>query len=220
MVKLELLSSGAEAYLYKGEFLGYDVVIKHRVPKPYRDPRLDKLIRSERTLVEAKSMLLALSMGVKVPAILYVDLDSASIIMEYIDGILLRDWLPEIGEELRYRYLETLGNYVGRLHMNDLTHGDLTTSNVMVARDGELYIIDFGLARISEDIEDKAVDIHLMIRSLESTHYRLARKLLEPFLKGYEDIVGSDHLGKVLSKVKEIRLRGRYIEERRTRRDV
>lgn len=220
MVKLELLSSGAEAYLYKGKFLGYDVVIKYRVPKPYRDPRLDKLIRSERTLIEAKSMLLALSIGVKVPAVLYVDLDNTLIIMEYVDGVLLRDRLPEISEELRHQYLEVLGNYVGRLHMNNLTHGDLTTSNVMVARDGGLYIIDFGLARLSEDIEDKAVDIHLMIRSLESTHYRLARESLEPFLKGYEDVIGSDYLNKVLSKVKEIRLRGRYIEERRARRDV
>lgn len=220
MDELELIASGAEAHLFRGKLLGRDVVIKYRVPKPYRDLRLDTLVRSERTLMEAKCMMMALSVGVRVPAVLYVDLVNAVIVMEYVEGVLLRDCIPSLNDGLRDRYLELLGSYVGRLHLGNVVHGDLTTSNVIISRGGYLYLIDFGLARISQDIEDRAIDVHLMMRSLESTHYSLVNKALDSFLRGYGNVVGSNYLGEILDGVRKIRLRGRYIEERRVRRSV
>lgn len=218
MDELVLIASGAEANLYRGRFLGYDVVIKYRVPKDYRDPNFDRLVRMERTLTEAKTMLVAMECGVLVPPILYVDVENALIVMEYINGILLRDAIPSINGSLREKYLELLGSYVGKLHRNNVTHGDLTTSNVMVTPEGMMYLIDFGLSRISYEVEDKAVDIHLLIRSFESTHYSLTKELVKYFLRGYTSAVGTDFVNTIMSKVKEIRLRGRYVEERRVRR--
>ncbi|MEL9998003.1 MAG: KEOPS complex kinase/ATPase Bud32, partial [Sulfolobales archaeon] len=144
MDELVLIASGAEANLYKGRFLGYDVVVKHRVSKPYRDVKLDLMIRRDRTLTEAKIMLLAMSLGVRVPTVLYVDLENSIIVMEYVEGVLLRDYIGLVDEDVRRAYLELLGVYVGKLHKNDITHGDLTTSNVIVSSNGSLYIIDFG----------------------------------------------------------------------------
>ncbi|MEM1983301.1 MAG: Kae1-associated kinase Bud32 [Sulfolobales archaeon] len=217
MDELTLIASGAEAHLYRGRFLGYEVVIKYRTPKVYRDPRFDASVRRERTLSEARAMMTAMESGVTVPTVLYVDPENALIIMEYVNGLLLRDALPSTNEELRRNYLELLGVYVGRLHRNDLTHGDLTTSNVMISNDGVIYLIDFGLSKISNDVEDKAVDIHLLIRSFESTHYSLTKELVRYFLRGYSSVIGSDGVEAIMDKVKEIRLRGRYIEERRLR---
>ena len=59
-----------------------------------------------------------------------------------------------------------IGEAIGRLHANGVMHGDLTTSNVMLHKNVDniqldlncLYIIDFGLSYISENLEDKAVD--------------------------------------------------------------
>lgn len=218
MDELKLIAAGAEAYLFKGKFLGYDVVVKYRVPKPYRDRRLDELIRSERTVIEAKCMMMALNMGVKVPTILYVNPSTAIIVMEYIEGDLLRDCIRVINEVDLNQYLELLGSYVGKLHLNNIVHGDLTTSNVILSRSGDLYLVDFGLARISHEIEDKAIDLHLMMRSLESTHYSLVKKALDSFLGGYGKVINDVNLRRVLEKVREIRMRGRYIEERRSRR--
>lgn len=212
---LTLIASGAEADLYRGKFLGYDVVVKYRVPKAYRDPNFDRSVRRERTLTEAKVMFTAMGCGVRVPAVLYVDVDNALIVMEYVNGRLLRDLLPTSDEGFRRKYLELLGSYVGKLHLNNITHGDLTTSNVMVTYEGIMYLIDFGLSRISYELEDRAVDIHLLIRSFESTHYNLTKELVKHFLRGYTSVVGVEVVETVMSKVREIRLRGRYVEERR-----
>lgn len=212
-----LIASGAEANLYRGRFLGYDVVVKHRVSKPYRDVKLDLMIRRDRTLTEAKIMLLAMSLGVRVPTVLYVDLENSIIVMEYVEGVLLRDYIGLVDEGVRRAYLELLGVYVGKLHKNDITHGDLTTSNVIVSSNGSLYIIDFGLSKISNDVEDKAVDIHLLMRSFESIHYNMSKELLTYFLRGYRSVLSPNEVNEILNTVKEIRLRGRYVEERRVR---
>lgn len=212
-----LIASGAEANLYRGRFLGYDVVVKHRVSKPYRDVKLDLVIRRDRTLTEAKIMLLAMSLGVRVPTVLYVDLENSIIVMEYVEGVLLRDYIGLVDEDVRRAYLELLGVYVGKLHKNDITHGDLTTSNVIVSSNGSLYIIDFGLSKISNDVEDKAVDIHLLMRSFESIHYNMSKELLTYFLRGYRSVLSTNEVNDILNTVKEIRLRGRYVEERRVR---
>ena len=37
------------------------------------------------------------------------------------------------------------GELVGRLHKGGLIHGDITTSNILVAEDSQLVLIDFGL---------------------------------------------------------------------------
>jgi TP53 regulating kinase-like protein len=217
MDELVLIASGAEANLYRGRFLGYDVVVKHRVSKPYRDVKLDLMIRRDRTLTEAKIMLLAMSLGVRVPTVLYVDLENSIIVMEYVEGVLLRDYIGLVDEGVRRAYLELLGVYVGKLHKNDITHGDLTTSNVIVSSNGSLYIIDFGLSKISNDVEDKAVDIHLLMRSFESIHYNMSKELLTYFLRGYRSVLSPNEVNEILNTVKEIRLRGRYVEERRVR---
>jgi TP53 regulating kinase-like protein len=217
MDELVLIASGAEANLYRGRFLGYDVVVKHRVSKPYRDVKLDLVIRRDRTLTEAKIMLLAMSLGVRVPTLLYVDLENSIIVMEYVEGVLLRDYIGLVDEGVRRAYLELLGVYVGKLHKNDITHGDLTTSNVIVSSNGSLYIIDFGLSKISNDVEDKAVDIHLLMRSFESIHYNMSKELLTYFLRGYRSVLSTNEVNEILNTVKEIRLRGRYVEERRVR---
>lgn len=215
MDDLTPIAFGAEAYLYRGKFLGYDVVVKYRAPKVYRDPKFDVLVRRERTLSEAKNMLTAMRCGVTVPTILYVDLENALIVMEYVNGALLRDLLPSVDEFTRRSYLERLGVYVGRLHANNVTHGDLTTSNVIVTSKGVMYLIDFGLSKASSELEDKAVDIHLLIRSFESTHYNLTKDLVRYFLRGYSSVINPGDVKALMDKVKEIRLRGRYVEERR-----
>ncbi len=214
---LRLIASGAEANLYRGVFLGLDVVVKYRVPKSYRDLAFDASVRRERTITEAKVMWMALRSGVRVPAVLYVDVDNAFIVMEYVEGSLLRDVLPSADEGLRKEWLELLGNYVGKLHLSNVTHGDLTTSNVLVTPEGVMYLIDFGLSRLSSELEDKAVDVHLLIRSIESMHYGMTKELVRHFLRGYSSVVGAGGAEAVMDKVREIRLRGRYVEERRVR---
>jgi len=209
---------GAEAALILGEFLGIRAIYKIRLPKPYRDPNLDLLVRSSRTKTEAKIMLFVRSLGVNVPTILLVDLDLALIVMEYIEGLLLRDLLSNLSPNLTCKLIRNVGSQVAKMHKAGVVHGDLTTSN-MIYSNGRIYIVDFGLAKMSKSLEDRGVDVHLFLRSLESVHFNLKDLLFNCFIEGYENVLGSKAKEEILAKVHEIRLRGRYVEERRLKKE-
>jgi len=214
---VKIMGRGAEALLYYARFLGYPAVLKWRPPKTYRHPRFDSYVRRERTLTEARAIYRARKLGIRAPALFFVDPDNAIIVMEYVEGVLYRDLIPRTEIDESCRIARVIGTYAAMLHQEGIAHGDLTTSNVLVKGDGDVYLIDFGLAVTSADDEDKGIDVHIFLRSLESTHYHLYEKLFDCFIKGYASIVGSSGAERVIAKVREIRLRGRYVEERRAR---
>lgn len=211
----ELIALGAEAVIIKACYNSVPSIFKVRVGKPYRDRRLDAMIIRERSEAEAKILAELRLMGLNVPALYYVDASEGLIVMEFVDGVLLKDLVANDADGVS-DYLRGLGAMVAKIHRTGIVHGDLTTSNVIV-RGGEVYLIDFGLARYSRRLEDLATDLHLFIRAVESTHFSRKEVLLRNFIKGYSDVGGKDLADSLLGKVKEIRLRGRYVEERRLR---
>ncbi|MEO3993752.1 MAG: Kae1-associated kinase Bud32 [Desulfurococcaceae archaeon TW002] len=212
----EVVALGAEAVLIKACFEGLPAIYKVRVRKSYRDKELDSVLIRGRSEVEAKIMAELRLRGLNVPAIYYVDVGVGLIVMEFVEGVLLRD-LIRVGPDEALKHLENLGELVARIHEAGIVHGDITTSNVVV-RGSDVYLIDFGLARYSRRLEDLATDLHLFIRSVESTHYGLKEALLRNFVRGYARVLGREFMDSLLLKVREIRMRGRYVEERRVRR--
>jgi TP53 regulating kinase-like protein len=103
---------------------------------------------------------------------------------------------------------------IGLLHRSGLIHGDLTTSNIILTRDQKIFLIDFGLSFHSQDNEDRGVDIHLMKRALNSTHYKYSSKCMKSIINGYSKIMKRHLVRKILDRVKEIDDRGRYSGER------
>ena len=57
---------------------------------------------------------------------------------------------------------------MGRLHNVQIIHGDLTSSNVMVSKtdNSSVKLIDFGLSQITDNTEEKAVDLYVFEKSL------------------------------------------------------
>lgn len=53
----ELLKQGAEARVYRTEFLGRPTIVKERFPKRYRHPVLDEKLTHRRTVQEVRSIL-------------------------------------------------------------------------------------------------------------------------------------------------------------------
>jgi len=215
--ELEFLTQGAEAKLYLTIFLGFKSIAKYRIPKPYRHPNFDKLFRYRRTIIEARIMSHLRILSLNVPAIYYVDPDNGLIIMEYIDGRRLSDCLGELERDDVIHYALSLGRQASIMHKNTIYHGDLTIANTIVAGK-KLYIIDFGLAGYSRDLEEYAIDIHLLSRSIEALYPELHDLFMEYFWKGYTEIAGNEFTVKLKDKVRDIRLRGRYVEERLRRR--
>jgi N6-L-threonylcarbamoyladenine synthase/protein kinase Bud32 len=194
----ETLDNGAEAVVYLEEGPeGQEVLIKERVPKAYRHKEIDERIRTERNRTEARLMSEARRSGVPTPII--YDVEDFKIKMQYIDGIPIKHLItPEISEKV--------GELVGKLHSAGIVHGDLTTSNLLLAGE-RLYLLDFGLAYFDKGLEARGVDVHVLFQTFESTH-RDHQALIEAFKKGYQStFIDSED---VLKRVEEIKKRARY----------
>lgn len=210
------MKKGAEANIYLGMFFGYKAIFKKRAPKAYRDPRFDLKLRVKRTINEAKMLYYARRGGICVPTLFDFDVKETLIVMEYIEGKLLSEHIKNISVRVLKEIFYKVGRIMGKLHVNNISHGDFTTSNIILSGD-KLVIIDFGLSRKSSELEEHAIDFHLLLRSLESTHYKIVNYVKENVIEGYADIVGENYARKVYERMIDIRRRGRYVKERRLR---
>lgn len=206
-----LFKKGAEAHLYKEEWYGLQVIRKHRLPKTYRVPQLDSEIKHARTVREARLMYEAARDGIPTPSIYFIDLDNSTIIMQFIEGIRLKDIVNSLDKERRADIFYRIGQQIALLHQNNIVHGDLTTSNMILNPSGKVFFIDFGLGDLSSSMEDKGVDIHLMHRALESAHFDYSTECFEAVTSGYRATLGEKQSSDVLNRAKEIEMRGRYL---------
>lgn len=140
------------------------------------------------------------------------------------------------GNEELVGLMRRVGAAVGTLHGAGVVHGDLTTSNMMLrptggrrrkeggttgvngegrggggpdvdgVLDGDIVIIDFGLASQGTHEEDRAVDLYVLERAFLSTHPR-AEKLFGEVLEGYKQAFKGAK--PVLRKLEDVRMRGR-----------
>ncbi len=210
-----LLKKGAEASLFLADWHGKKVVIKARLPKKYRPAALDAAIRSYRTAHEPQLMHEAKKAGVPTPTVFMVDLENAAVTMEFVDGKQVKQLLGCVVRGERRRLCFRIGELIGKLHGHGVIHGDLTTSNMILSGEGKVFLVDFGLGEKSMELEARGVDLHLLKRALQSTHYEFAEECFESVMKGYESVLGAEETVKVLGKVKAIEKRGRYVAERK-----
>jgi len=174
---------------------------KRRVSKCYRVPALDRKLIAERTRAEARLIHLARKGGVPTP--IMSDITADTIVMEQIEG-------PLLTQDLTGPNLREAGRMIGRLHTAGIMHGDLTTSNMIIrSHDGRCVLIDFGLAQVTPEIEQRGVDIHVLFQTLESTAPDRATALKAAFGQGYTETF--DGANEVLEREHEIELRGRYL---------
>ena len=210
-----LIKKGAEANLYLAEWHGRKAILKKRLPKKYRLAKLDAQIRTYRTIHEPQLMHEAKKAGVPTPKIFLVNVKDTTVIMEYVAGTQVKLLLNQISEKARKNLCFKIGQEIAKLHMFGVIHGDLTTSNMIVTPKGKVFFVDFGLGEKNTELEAKGVDLHLMKRALQSTHYKFAESCFESVIQGYKDTVGVETLKSVLDKVKQIERRGRYVAERK-----
>lgn len=207
-----LVAKGAEADLYVLDWNGLKTIKKVRKPKKYRHPDLDRQLTRTRTNHEADIIHRAKRHGVSTPLLYNVDNVRGIIVMEYIDGVKVRDLVDQLDDDERYRLFKRIGYYAGLLHKSGIIHGDLTTSNIIKSGDRVVFI-DFGLSEVNFEVEKRGVDLNLMNRMLTSTHYKYQEALLSAFKEGYRESMGKE-AGAALERMDEVSKRGRYIEKK------
>ena len=78
------------------------------------------------------------------------------IVMEYVDGRTVRDLLNEGHRLLPERSLEIIDGVLRALdysHQAGIVHRDIKPGNVMVTRNGDVKVMDFGIARAMSDAQ-------------------------------------------------------------------
>lgn len=211
----QLIKKGAEAYLYLAEWNGRKVIVKKRMPKKYRHPDLDVRIRTYRTIHEPLLMHEAKKAGVPTPIIFMVDVRNTTIVMEFIPGQQVKQLIERVSDAERRSLCIKIGELIGRLHSNGIIHGDLTTSNMIYAQDGRIFFLDFGLGEKTMEMEARGVDLHLLKRVMQSSHFKYADQCLPAIISGYSKVLGAEDTDSVLDKMMEIEKRGRYVAGRR-----
>ncbi|MHA1741536.1 MAG: Kae1-associated kinase Bud32 [Candidatus Thorarchaeota archaeon] len=205
----EIWALGAESVITRTERWGRPLIVKTRVKKPYLHPEIDEALRRQRTARECRMLSFARRLGVPTPAVYAVDRSTYSITMDLIDGKQLKEFANDMPDSRLETMCFEFGRLLGLLHRGKVVHGDPTTSNVIVDNRGKLWIVDFGLAEWNATIEMMGVDLHLVRRALETTHWDRQTLMLKATIEGYSSIMGNE-TEEVLSRMDEIRERGRY----------
>lgn len=97
---------------------------------------------------------------------------SPYIIMEYIDGQPITVWADEqgLGIDDRLLLIQDACAAVRHAHQNLIVHRDITPSNVLVTRGGQVKLIDFGIAR-PNDLDAVASELGAGSASLVSLSF-------------------------------------------------
>lgn len=215
-VKLKLIYQGAEASLFHGQWFGKEVIYKQRIPKKYRLEEIDRKIRLTRTLNEARALIKIKSYGINVPQVFEIDTNTSTIIMKYIKGKKLKFLLNSIVDAKKQEIFYTIGRFIAILHQNGHVHGDITTSNIIVTKNNDIFLIDFGLHDYSDSIEDKSVDLHLLKRVLISSHGKDFNLCFKSFLNGYRSKYKdgkTKECDEIIYNMSTIETRGRYVKK-------
>lgn len=154
--------------------------------------------------------------GIPAPVVYFVDLSTNCIFLEEItDSITVREHIAATrasGQpvESLYPLAEKMGRILAKMHDEDVIHGDLTTSNMLLqperSGDPEPLLVDFGLSFVSALAEDKGVDLYVLEKAFLSTHPN-TETLFQKLLQSYNG--ASKKAPAVMKKLDEVRLRGR-----------
>ncbi|WP_297981730.1 bifunctional N(6)-L-threonylcarbamoyladenine synthase/serine/threonine protein kinase [uncultured Methanobrevibacter sp.] len=203
----ELKAKGAESDIYEAKWLNEDVIVKNRVSKSYRIREIDEKIRRHRTRSEAKILSDVKKTGLRSPVLYDIDLDEKSIVMEKLNGVLVKDIMSDLSRDDRKELSAVIGKNIRLMHDADIIHGDLTGSNMILIdfenKNFDLAIFDFGLGKYSDLLEDKAADLLVLKKSFQSIDYEIASECFNWILEAYDS-------KKTIEKIADIESRGRY----------
>ncbi len=106
------------------------------------------------------------------------------IIMEYVPGITLKDYIEKKGK-LNYRETLSIAIQVARgiqaAHANNIIHRDIKPQNIIISSDGKVKVTDFGIARAASE-----ETIHSDV--MGSVHYSSPEQARNGYVSNRSDI--------------------------------
>ena len=207
----EMIHIGAEARVSSGLWLGISAVLKSRRRRGYRHLELDARLTKSRISVEAKVLSRLQTTEFSAPRLLQINHEEGWMVLSKLGGNPIYESLVEglTGED----YMFKVGAKIRELHELGFSHGDLTTHNIMIDDTGNISLLDFGLSRISAELEHMGQDLQVLNECLSASHSEL-EKAMEEVLIGYSESSSTESTNSpesVISRFNQIRNRLRYM---------
>ena len=101
--------------------------------------------------------------------------NTAYIVMDYLDGVTLKDHLEQNGVMSIGKTLELMSPVMRSLehvHSQGLIHRDISPDNIMLMKNGDMKLLDFGTARNVTDIDQKSLSVMLKPGYAPEEQYR------------------------------------------------
>ncbi len=149
---MEQLGQGGMATVFKAYHASLDryVALKVLHPAFNQDPNFEARFQREARVVAR------LEHPNIVPVYDYSEHEKRPfLVMKFIEGITLKarmDNGPLASEEIT-KIVDSVGSALAYAHKQGILHRDIKPSNVLIANDGQIYLADFGLARIAQSGE-------------------------------------------------------------------
>lgn len=106
----------------------------------------------------------------------YIDNKYMYLVMEYVGGGELFEMITKqnnqvLSEEMAKTYIRKILSALQHIHAMNIVHRDIKPENIMLTKDGEIKIIDFGLSK-KQNKEGS------MMRTIAGTPYYMAPEIL------------------------------------------
>lgn len=163
---LELIGVGGMADIYRARDIQEDRIVAVKILKT-EFAGSDEFLRRFRN--ESKAIaLLSHPNIVKIYDVGFTD-KVQFIVMEYVDGITLTDYIEQQGV-LKWRdavhFTVQVLKALQHAHDRGIVHRDVKSSNIMLLRDGNIKVMDFGIARFNRENNKTVSD-----KTIGSVHY-------------------------------------------------
>lgn len=101
--------------------------------------------------------------------------NTAYIIMEYIDGVLLKDYMEKQGRldvSAALSVISPIVNAVKKIHAKGIIHRDISPDNIFISGEDSVKIFDFGAAQLNDSSEGQAAEKVIKVGYSAPEQYR------------------------------------------------
>lgn len=102
--------------------------------------------------------------------------NTSYMVMEYLDGLDLKQYLKQMGEKLPtetvLEMMKPVITFLDQIHSQNFIHRDISPDNIKLTKQGEIKLLDFGAAYNVTNTENKSVSVQLKQGYAPEEQYR------------------------------------------------